>query len=381
MADPITQVRLDRDDPVPLYHQLVGHLRRHAEKLSPGDRFPTEMTIARRFDVSRYTVNKALDQLVTDGLLTRVQGSGTFVQDHDADRPDDRTRLGNVVLFMKSGISQLVSGRDYVNADLLQGVLDGIGDRANVVFCHIPPEADETSLILSRLTDPGTLGTVLLEWKGIDRIVETATRLRKAFVLLNVKDSQFTNRNRVMAREQEGMTELTKYLLSRGHRRMLYLGEVDLFEMDADPVMLRYKAFLARVRDAGIDLAPESYLNVKGLEADDLATKLEPHLAGPNRPTALVAGSDMVVRPIYDALRRLGLSVPGDISVTGFDDAPFAAKLTPALTTVVKPRHAMGRRAAEMLLEQIEDGFTVEADQWVDCSLAIRDSVSEPTVT
>ncbi len=236
-------------------------------------------------------------------------------------------------------------------------------------------------MILSRLGDPGTLGTVLLEWKGIDRIVETATRLRKAFVLLNVKEPQFADRNRVMAREREGMIDLATYLTTCGHRRMLYLGEVDLSEVETDPVMIRYKGFLKHLHEVGIDLPPGHYLNVRKLDADALADCLKPRLFAANRPTALVAGSDMVVRAVYGALRRLGLSVPGDISVTGFDDAPFAAGLTPALTTVVKPRHAMGRRAAEMLLEQIEDGFALEADRWLDCSLVVRDSVAEPNST
>ncbi len=74
-------VHLDRNAPVPLYYQLrqalLNAIRRN--ELKPGDQMPTEQDIERRYQVSRSTIRHALDDLVADGIVERIQGKGTFV--------------------------------------------------------------------------------------------------------------------------------------------------------------------------------------------------------------------------------------------------------------------------------------------------------------
>jgi LacI family transcriptional regulator len=75
--------------------------------------------------------------------------------------------------------------------------------------------------------------------------------------------------------------------------------------------------------------------------------------AGPDL-TAVFAGTDMVATGMPAALREAGLDVPGDISLIGFDDVPFAAGLSPALTTVRVPYEDLGRTAVRLALEREE---------------------------
>jgi LacI family transcriptional regulator len=70
--------------------------------------------------------------------------------------------------------------------------------------------------------------------------------------------------------------------------------------------------------------------------------------------TALVCGNDLIATGAYQAARELGLSVPGDLSITGFNDLPMMDLLAPPMTTVRVDYHALGRRAAELLLSQLE---------------------------
>ncbi|MBP0651628.1 substrate-binding domain-containing protein, partial [Mycobacterium tuberculosis] len=67
-------------------------------------------------------------------------------------------------------------------------------------------------------------------------------------------------------------------------------------------------------------------------------------------PTAIFCGSDRVAIGCYEELKERGLSIPGDVSVVGFDDDPIVRYLTPPLTTVEVPHAEMGRRAIEHLL-------------------------------
>ena len=74
----------------------------------------------------------------------------------------------------------------------------------------------------------------------------------------------------------------------------------------------------------------------------------------PEPPTALVCGNDVVAFGAIDAARSLGLDVPGDVSVIGFDDVPMAAWEVFQLTTVRQPLADMARAAARLLVERIE---------------------------
>ncbi|GAA3237555.1 hypothetical protein GCM10020256_57100 [Streptomyces thermocoprophilus] len=73
-------------------------------------------------------------------------------------------------------------------------------------------------------------------------------------------------------------------------------------------------------------------------------------LDGPDRPTAIFAGSDLQALGVLEAARRKGLSVPEDLSVVGYDDVPAAQWSSPPLTTVHQPLRQMAEEAARMLL-------------------------------
>ena len=74
----------------------------------------------------------------------------------------------------------------------------------------------------------------------------------------------------------------------------------------------------------------------------------------PERPTAVFAGNDQQGLGVYEAARQLGLRVPQDLSIVGFDDLPVARWVSPPLTTVRQPLAEMGRTAAAMLGDLIE---------------------------
>ena len=77
-------------------------------------------------------------------------------------------------------------------------------------------------------------------------------------------------------------------------------------------------------------------------------------LAAPDGPTAVFAASDMMALGVIRAARELGLSVPGDVAVVGFDDAPLAERADPPLTTVRQDKLGIGAAAATALVGMIE---------------------------
>lgn len=95
-----------------------------------------------------------------------------------------------------------------------------------------------------------------------------------------------------------------------------------------------------------------------------------------HRPTAVFCASDQVAMGLVRGLKEAGLSVPGDMSVVGFDDIEIAAYFDPALTTIRQDRHQLGTRAAKLLLEQLESGAVTQGARIenIDVALITRES-------
>ena len=98
-------------------------------------------------------------------------------------------------------------------------------------------------------------------------------------------------------------------------------------------------------------------------------------LAGPERPTAILATSDVLALGVLDAAADAGLSVPGDLSVVGFDDVPAAAAA--GLTTVHQDHRAKGRAAAELLLALLR-GEPVAPPALLEHRLVVRATTASP---
>jgi LacI family transcriptional regulator len=112
-----------------------------------------------------------------------------------------------------------------------------------------------------------------------------------------------------------------------------------------------------------------------GDSAEFWPDKVGEMLSGPKRPTAIFAPIDILAIKVMHAAAAIGLRVPDDVAVAGFDDILMSAYTTPALTTVRHPSAQVGRIAALRLFEQLGDGEkTVPACERVPCELVIRES-------
>ncbi|MCW6005767.1 LacI family transcriptional regulator [Micromonospora sp. CPCC 205371] len=178
---------------------------------------------------------------------------------------------------------------------------------------------------------------------------------------------------RVMADNYDGVRAGTQHLLGLGHRRIAYIRG----EEDHESTERRYRGYADAMLLAGIPpepalVASSNFNHQGGVHA---ATQL---LTTTPRPTAIVAGADPIAVGALDAARALGLSVPGDVSVVGFDDLPQAALCTPPLTTVRQPLREMGRAGARALLSLV-GGQPLPTDGIrLPTKLILRDTTAAP---
>ena len=169
-----------------------------------------------------------------------------------------------------------------------------------------------------------------------------------------------------------GASLAATHLLSLGHRRIAHLT--------AGPtqrsVELRRTAFLEKLRESGVDLGERDIVGGT-FDRDEAYTTVWALLQRPDRPTALFATNDQLALQALNAARDLGIRVPEQLSIVGFDDFPVAPLLNPPLTTLRQPVAQIGEAAVRLLLRFIE-GKTAEQRRLIAPELIVRGTTAPP---
>lgn len=162
----------------------------------------------------------------------------------------------------------------------------------------------------------------------------------------------------------------TRYLIQKGHRGIgMITGP--LYVQSA---MERLRGFRLALDEAGIAFEQKWVIEGDFTEAGGFAATQAIVSSGGPLPTAIFCSNDLTAAGALRALKQAGVSVPGDMSIVGFDDLPVARLITPALTTMAQPMREMGEIAARMLLRLIS-GDRLETDRIIlEAKLVVRES-------
>jgi len=155
---------------------------------------------------------------------------------------------------------------------------------------------------------------------------------------------------RVLVENYAGSRKGTEHLIQKhGHERIHFLGD----SQELYPIQTRWKGYKKAVSEA--NLIPQATLDCRSEEV--IHEKVGRLLAGKDAPTAFFCGNNMVSRGLIRSLRRLGVRIPHDLAVVGFDDLELADLLTPALTVVRQPMEDLGANAAYVLFDLLGTPF------------------------
>lgn len=163
------------------------------------------------------------------------------------------------------------------------------------------------------------------------------------------------------------------YLLDIGHRR---IGMISGPTAGNDRAGDRIRGVRETLAARGCELSP-AHLEECDFDFKAGAKAFRGLMSRDPRPTAVICGSDVfAVSAIFEA-QRLGLSVPGDVSITGFDDTDLASSVAPTLTTLRTPRAEMAQQTAEYLLRRLT-GDETPASLRLETELIVRESSAPP---
>ncbi|MEU5051068.1 LacI family DNA-binding transcriptional regulator [Streptomyces sp. NPDC021096] len=170
----------------------------------------------------------------------------------------------------------------------------------------------------------------------------------------------------------DGIRQVTEHLLALGHRRFAHLAA----DVDSWTFRVRARALAETLRGtAGTVVRTEAA--ALEVTAGRLAAERALTAPGP-RPTALICDSDTLAAGACKAARRLGLRVPDDVSVTGFDDLPLATALEPELTTLRLPAEAVGEAGMRALVAVLDGAAVPPTSLPVELVPRASSSVASP---
>ncbi|MDO6706249.1 MULTISPECIES: DNA-binding transcriptional regulator CytR [unclassified Photobacterium] len=168
--------------------------------------------------------------------------------------------------------------------------------------------------------------------------------------------------------------EAVNYLTQMGHQHIAQITGPD----SAMLCQFRAQGYQQALRRAGIELNP-AYTVKSDFTFAGGARAVTTLLSLPEPPTALLCHNDVMAIGAMQQAKRLGIKVPQDLSIVGFDDIQFAEYCDPPLTTVSQPRYEIGRQSMLMLLEILQGKDISAGSRLLDAKLVIRESAAPPS--
>lgn len=316
-------------------------------RFTPAGGPATIRDVATRARVSTATVSRALNDApgVRPSRREAVRRAARqlgFVP-HGVARSLARGRTGTLGLIVAD-----ITNPFY--AETAKAIADAARGRGYaVILCNtdnLPRlQAEQVEMLRRQRVDGLLLGSVHLRDPAVERLV------RDGFPCVMFNRRLASGRGSwVVLDNGRGAEEATRHLVTLGHRRIGFVAGPSDFSTAVE----RLDGYRRALGRAGID--PDDRLVRQGHFRPDLAYQAAREvLAVPRRPTAILAGNDVTALAVLDAAADLGLHVPDDVALCGFDDTNLSRRREVALTTVAQQKDEMGRLATGYLIEFIED--------------------------
>jgi GntR family transcriptional regulator of arabinose operon len=322
-----------------------------AGRIAPGDRMPSENDLCGRFATARPAVRQAIARLTHEGYVETVRGKGSF-------RLEPKGPLSRDVALVLPSIST------YIYPELAEAanrVLRAGG--CQTLFDCVGGDLEAERRVLEGLRERRPAGLIIspkqtrlpigaddhsLEAAGNIELLKDLRAAGMAVLFLDddLGDASFSS---LVIDDEAGGAKAVDYFVAKGHRRI----SVVWWPSHA-PFERRRNGAMNRMAELGLDRGRHAEFRIGKEGRSELATFLADASSAGEFPTAVFCANDHLAFALMETVAGLGLRVPDDISVIGFDDSPAARMPGSALTSFEYPSRWIGERAAALMLEALD---------------------------
>lgn len=330
------------------YYQLMEDLKEQilTGKFQAGDKLPSENELASRYRVSRQTVRKALGILENAGYIYAEHGKGTFCSELVKHSHSSRN-IAVVTTYLS----------DYIFPRVIKGIDDSLTKEGySIILKNTRNSRSLEAKCLEELLQKDIDGLIVEPSKSHVycrhvNLYDKLDEFKIPYVFIQGQYLQMEEKPSVLMDDCKGGYLVTKHLIELGHREI-----VGVFKADDFQGQNRHKGYVKAQQEAGIPYNPENviwfYTEDREVHPYDCIRRM---VKNKKRIDAVVCYNDETAVRVISVLRRMGIRVPEDISITGYDNSYMANFGELKLTTIAHPQEKLGKMAAELLVELIKN--------------------------
>lgn len=328
--------------------------------------------VAKFADVSITTVSRVMNDasMVNPETRERVQRAMRKLG-YQPSRVAQRLRTKKGHSKMLGLIIPDIQNQFYSN--IVRGIEDvAYGKDYAVILCNSDENPNKERFYLDVLQSESVDGVILPPIHQYSKVVEGLIESGIPIVCVDrklVRESVDT----VVINNEKGGYMAVKHLIDHGHKRIAILSSSPQFSSFEE----RQKGYENALKDNGLDI-DKALIKEGDPRSSETARLLTKELLELDRPpTAIFATNNLMTLGVLEAVNAAKLKIPADISIIGFDDMPWAKAITPPLTVIKQPGYEMGRRAAELMFQRIDDPKREPVQIIMEPTIIVRESTGK----
>lgn len=355
------------DNAAPKYLELVKWISTQIQekKLTAGQKMYSENELKEMFAVSRQTVRHAMEVLEQEGIVRRVRGSGTYIND---------SRLANLSKRMRVAVvTTYVDG--YIFPRTIQGIENVLLDEGySVQIAFTNNQNGRERTILEDIISRDEVAGIIVETTksgipnpNLNLYREILSRgIQVLFINSYYRGIDIPH---VSINDWMAGYKMTEHMISMGHRK---IGGI--FKLDDGQGQYRYAGYMNALLDAGLEVNDARILWIDTEDMKHIDRLTDRVMERYQDCTGVFCYNDEVAFDLLDVFKKAGIRVPQDISVVSVDDSELAVLGEVGITSAPHPMELLGKKAAENLLHMIKDPF-FDATYEFDVDVVQRNSV------
>jgi GntR family transcriptional regulator of arabinose operon len=360
---------------VPFYIQIRQYIIDNIQqkKWRPNDKIPSENELAEKFGVSRITVKKALDTLVEEGVIYRIQGRGSFVSEEKGSKTIiyQNKFLKNTSGLVACIVPRLNSQFTTIIVSEIEKLLTQHG--YHVIFCQTHDSQKLEMQILKEVLRLGVDGIIIYPAEGETYNEEILKLTLENFPLVLI-DRYFRgiHTNSVCSDNILGAYEAATHLLELGHSK---IGIISTVPDGTTSIEDRIRGFEKALTEHNVPIDHHLYLlDLEMSEEHNNKEKVQNFLISHPDITALFVINNGVT--VMETAMEIGIAIPEDLSVIMFDDYEFSHLFTIPPTCVRQQEKILGQEAVKLIISAIENPMQKRQQIFVPPKLIVRNSTS-----